>query len=86
MFLQEPHGVTWQKTPFFMITASSLMSIASTDTKNSVALSPPANYTNEATAAAGEVSADFLRIEVLRGQRKSRYFLIQVAPQLSSRG
>jgi hypothetical protein len=63
-----------------------------------MAFSPQANYTDRATAAVGEVIAKFLRIEGVAwsAQRiptavnfcfldRSRYFPIQVAPQLSSR-
>jgi hypothetical protein len=68
------------------------------DLKNSVAFSPQANYTDRATAAIGEVSANFLRIEGVAWSAqqipgrlfgfldRSRYFFIQVVPQLSSRG
>jgi hypothetical protein len=59
-------------------------------------LSPQANYTDRATAAVGEVVPTFAgrgwstqRIPTavnLGFLDRSRYFFIQVAPQLSSRG
>jgi hypothetical protein len=66
---------------------------------NSVACSPQANYTDRAAAACQRSEGQFLRIEGvawsaqripaavnLSFQNRSRYFSIQVAPQLSSRG
>jgi hypothetical protein len=65
---------------------------------NSVAFSPQVNYTNRATAVCRRSYCQRLRIESVAGsaQRipaavnlgfldRSRYFSIQVAPQLSSR-
>jgi hypothetical protein len=66
---------------------------------NSVAFSPQANYTDQATAACRRSWCQLLRIEGVAwsAQRipkavklgfldQNRYFSIQVAPQLSSRG
>jgi hypothetical protein len=64
-----------------------------------VAFSPQANYTDRATAACRRSQCQLLRIEVVAWsaqriptavnpsfQDRSRYYFIQVAPQLSSRG
>jgi hypothetical protein len=81
-----------------MLWSCILNSIELTLKLNSVAFSPQANYT-ERPPLVGEVRANFLRIEGVAwsAQRiptavnlgfvdRSRYFSIQVAPQLSSRG
>jgi hypothetical protein len=69
-----------------------------TQTKNSVAYSPQANYTDRATAACRRIQCQLLRIErVTRSAQqipmdvnlgfldRSRYFL-EIAPQLFSQG
>jgi hypothetical protein len=52
-FLQEPHGVTSQKTPFFIFTAVETSNLTNKQTNkqtskqtNSVAFSPQTNYTD----------------------------------------
>jgi hypothetical protein len=57
-FLQEPHGVTSQKTPFFMLVTDAEEILSTGKFINTcavgggtLALTPQANYTDEATAA-----------------------------------